>query len=163
VLDGLVISLQGAPLGFLWAPFQAVQQTADMIPMVLNSELVVDQFRNASGSPQIRPVAVHHRALQQKLDQALSLLPIQLPGSTWGKAHPQSRSSTLPSSITPAHHRTCMTADTPSYFVKRVTRIQQCQGPLTPIFEQVGAPFQSGHRSSAPETAYYCIIYADVK
>src|SRR5262249_39915118 len=78
--------------------------------------------------------------------------PIQLPGSTWGGAHPQSLRSTLPSSITPAHHRTCITADTPSYFVKRVTRIQQCQGPLTPIFEQVGAPFQSGHRCSAPET-----------
>jgi hypothetical protein len=48
VLDGLVISLQGALLGFLWAPIQAVQQTADLIPMVLNSELAVDQFRNAS-------------------------------------------------------------------------------------------------------------------
>src|SRR6516162_6370985 len=123
-----------------------------MIPMVLNSELAVDQFRNASRRPQIRPVAVHPRALQQKPDQALSLLPIQLPGSTWGGAHPQSLRSTLPSGITPAHHRTGITADTPSYFVKRVTRIQQCQGPLTPIFEQVGAPFQSGHRCSVPAT-----------
>jgi hypothetical protein len=47
--DSVVISLQAAPLGFLWAPMQAVQQTADMIPMVMNSELAIDQLRNASG------------------------------------------------------------------------------------------------------------------
>jgi len=72
VLDGFLVSLQGAPVGFLGAPVQAVHQTYDMIPMVLNSELTADQFRNASRRPQIRPVAVHHGALQQKLDQALS-------------------------------------------------------------------------------------------
>jgi hypothetical protein len=73
-LDGLVISLQGASFRFLGAPAQTVQQTSDMVSMVLHSKLVADQFRNTSGRPQIRPVSVHHGALQQKLDQASALL-----------------------------------------------------------------------------------------
>jgi len=130
---------------------QAVHQPSHMIPMVLNSELAVDQFRNARRRPQIRPVPMPHRAFEQKLDQALSLPAIQLPGSTWRRAHPQPFGATLPSGVTPAHHRARITADAPSHFVERITRIQQCQGSLTPIFEQVGAPLQSGHRCSAPE------------
>src|ERR1700674_2000964 len=122
-----------------------------MIPMVLNSELVADQFCNASGSPEIRPVPMHHGPLQKKLDQAPPLPPIQLQGSTWGEAHPQPLGSPPSSSITPAHHRTCIATDTPPHFVERVTRIQQRQGSLASILEQVGAPLQSGHRCSAPE------------
>jgi len=84
-----------------------------MIPMVLNSELAVDQFRNARRRPQIRPVPMPHRAFEQKLDQALSLPAIQLPGSTWRRAHPQPFGATLPSGVTPAHHRARITADAP--------------------------------------------------
>src|SRR5260370_5072626 len=111
-----------------------------MIPMVLNSELVANRFRKARGSADVRPVPMHQRTLQQKLDQAPSLPPIQLQGSTWRGAHPQPLGSTPSSSITPAHHRTCIATDTPPHFVERVTRIQQRQGSLASIFEQVGAP-----------------------
>src|SRR5437879_2057733 len=111
-----------------------------MIPMVLNSELVANQFRNASGRPEIRPVPMPHGTLQQKLDQAPSLPPLQLQGSTWGGTHPQPLGSTPSSRIPPAHHRTCIATDTPPHFVERVTRIQQRQGSLASIFEQVGAP-----------------------
>src|SRR2546429_6281793 len=55
------------------------------------------------------------------------------------------------SCITPAHHRTCIAADAPPNLIERVTRIQQRQGSLAPVFEQVGASFQSGHRCSPPE------------
>jgi hypothetical protein len=49
-----------------------------MTPVVLDPELVADQFGNAGGSPEIVPVAVHHGPSQQQVDQAPSLLPIQL-------------------------------------------------------------------------------------
>jgi hypothetical protein len=49
----------------------------------------------------------------------------------------------------------------PPHFVERVTRIQQCQGPLAPIFKQVGAPLQSGI-DVLLLNIYYCIIYAEI-
>src|SRR6516162_2362841 len=78
-------------------------------------------------------------------------LPIQLQRSTWGEAHPQPLLSTPASCITPAHHRTCIAADAPPNLIERVTRIQQRQGSPAPVFEQVGASSQSGHRCSPPE------------
>ena len=87
-----------------------MHQPSDMIPMVLNSELAVDQFRNASGRPEIGPVPMHHGAFEQKLDQALSLPAIQLPGSTGRRAHPQPFGAMLPSGVTLAHHRARITA-----------------------------------------------------
>src|SRR5215469_3596487 len=100
---------------------------------------------------QIGSVAVHHGPLQEKRDQTPSLLAIQLQRSTWGEAHPQPLLSTPASCITPAHHRTCIAADAPPHLIERVTRIQQRQSSPASIFEQVGAPFQSGHRCPPPE------------
>ena len=59
--------------------------------------------------------------------------------------------SAPPPGITPAHHRTGMASDAPPHFVERITRIQQRQSSLAPVFQQIGAPLQSGHRCSAPE------------
>jgi len=42
-----------------------------------------------------------------------------------------------------------------------MTGIQQRQCSLTPIFQQIRAPLQSGHGGSPPNT-HYCIIYAEV-
>src|SRR5207253_1076139 len=112
-LNGLLISLQGAPFWFLRTPVQSMHQPSDMITMVLDSEFTANQFRNAGGGPEIGSVAVHHRPLQEKRDQTPSLLPIQLQRSTWGETHPQPLLSTPASCITPAHHRTCIAADAP--------------------------------------------------
>jgi hypothetical protein len=128
-----------------------MHQTPDVIAMVLDSELVPDQFRNAGGGPQIRPVAVHHRPLQKKVDQTPTLSLVQLQWSSGRETYPQGIGAALPSRITPAHHRTWIAANAPAYFVKRVTRIEQGQGTFAPILEQVGTPLQSGHRCSAPE------------
>lgn len=65
--------------------------------LVRRSCMVADQFRNTGGGPEIGSVAVHHGLLQQKVDQAPSLLPIQLQRSTWRGAHPQPLGSTSPS------------------------------------------------------------------
>ena len=64
--------------GFCALQFRLCIKTSDMTPVVLDPELVADQFGNAGGSPEIVPVAVHHGPSQQQVDQAPSLLPIQL-------------------------------------------------------------------------------------
>jgi hypothetical protein len=112
-----------------------MHQTSHVITVIPDSELVPDQFRNAGGGPQIRPVAVHHRPLQKKVDQTPPLRSVQLQWSSGRETHPQGLGSTLPSGIAPTHHRTWIAADAPSYFVKRLTRIQQRQGTLAPILE----------------------------
>ena len=77
-LDGVLIPLQGTSFGFLRVPVQTVHQTSDVIAVILDSELVPDQFCNPRGRPKISPVAVHHRSLQKKADQTPSLRPVQL-------------------------------------------------------------------------------------
>ena len=118
--------------------------------LVRSSCMVADQFRNTGGGPEIGSVAVHHGLLQQKVAQAPSLLPIQLQRSTWRGAHPQPLGSTSPSGrqrIT----ELALQPIRPPHFAERVTRIQQRQGSPAPIFDQIGAPPQSGYRCSAPE------------
>jgi hypothetical protein len=106
-----------------------------VIAVILDSELAPDQFRNTGGGPKIRPVAVHHRSLQKKVDQTPSLRPVQLQRSSWGETHSQCLGSASSSGIAPTHHGTCIAADASSHFVKRLTRIQQRQGTLAPILE----------------------------
>ena len=50
-LDGLLVALHRATLGFLVAPVQAVHQPPDMIPMIVDSELALDQHRNSCCRP----------------------------------------------------------------------------------------------------------------
>ena len=86
VLDGVLIPFQGASFWFLRAPVQTVHQTSDVIAVILDSELVPDQFRNPRSGPKISPVAVHHRSLQKKADQTSSLRPVQLQRSRDAKS-----------------------------------------------------------------------------
>src|ERR1700688_1131534 len=72
------IPLQGPPFWLLGTPFQTVHQTADMVAVILNSKLTLDQFGNASGSPQIGSIAVRQRSLQKQIDQAFSSDLVQL-------------------------------------------------------------------------------------
>jgi hypothetical protein len=67
--------------------FSSRSRASDVIAVILDSELVPDQFRNPGGGPKISPVAVHHRSLQKKADQTLSLRPVQLQRSSWGETH----------------------------------------------------------------------------
>src|SRR5882724_13671500 len=125
-----------------------MHQATDMIPVILNSKLTLDQLRH---SPQIGSVAMGDRSLQKQLYQAFSLCLVQLQRTTGRVAYPQSLGSTTPAGITPAHHRTGIASDASPYLVERTTRIQQRQGSLAPVLQQIGAPLQSGHRCSAPE------------
>src|SRR5258708_24496412 len=159
--DGCFILFQRAPFWLLRTPLQAVQQPADMVAMIPNLELPPDQFRNAGRRPQVGPVALRERSLQKQLLQAFPLSGTQLERASRRETHPQSPGAASPPGLPPAHHRTGMAADAPPHFVKRMTGIQQRQCSLTPIFQQIRAPLQSGHGGSPPNT-HYCIIYAEV-
>ena len=60
-----------------------MHQASDLIAVVLDPELVTDQFGNAGGGPEIGSVAMHHWPLQQKVDQAPSLEPTAF--TLWGR------------------------------------------------------------------------------
>src|SRR5713226_4494541 len=92
------------------------------------------------------------RSLQKQIYQAFSLCLVQLQRTTGRVAYPQSLGSATPAGITPAHHRTGIASYASPYLVERTTRIQQRQGSLAPVLQQIGAPLQSGHRCSAPES-----------
>jgi hypothetical protein len=49
-----------------------------MSEIAIRQRQAADQFRNAGGGPEIRSIAVHHRPLQKKVDQAPSMPEIQL-------------------------------------------------------------------------------------
>jgi hypothetical protein len=121
-LDGSLITLQGSPFRLLHSPLQTVHQPADMVAMILDSELALDHLGNASRGPQIRPVTMGWRPASQFLLQPLALRSIQLPRASWRKAHPQSLGSTVPPGITPAHHRTGIASNPPPYFVEQIGR-----------------------------------------
>ena len=51
VLDGRLVSLEGAPFGLLPAPAKTVQQTANMIAIVTHPETAPNQIDDPLGSP----------------------------------------------------------------------------------------------------------------
>src|SRR5882724_1728003 len=102
-----------------------MHQATDMIPVILNSNLTLDQLRHTGRCPQIGSVAMGDRSLQKQLYQAFSLCLVQLQRTTGRVAYPQSLGSATPAGITPAHHRTGIASDASPCLVERTTRIQQ--------------------------------------
>src|SRR5208282_1258853 len=102
-----------------------MHQPTDMIPVILNSKLTLDQFRNTGRGPQIGSVTMGDRSLQKQIHQAFSLSLIQLPRTAGRVAYPQSLGSATPTGITPAHHRTGIASNASPYLIERTTRIQQ--------------------------------------
>src|SRR5207249_8383147 len=77
-LDLCIFPLQGAPLGFLRTPFQAVHQPTDMIAVIADSELPLNHLGNAGRGPQIGSVTMrseeHTSELQSRFDLVCRLL-----------------------------------------------------------------------------------------
>src|SRR5487761_549219 len=63
--DFIIILLPRTPFGFLGTPFQAVHQPTDMGAVIADSELPPDYLSNADRGPEIRPVAMRDRSLQE--------------------------------------------------------------------------------------------------
>src|SRR5882762_11973970 len=84
-------------------------------------------------------------SLQEKTNQPSSLPRVQLPRAARRETHPQCFRSATEPGITPPHHRTRVASDASSHFVERVTRIEQSQRSLAPVFQQIGASLRSGH------------------
>jgi hypothetical protein len=147
-LDGLLVALHRATLGFLVAPIQAVHQPPDMIPMIVDSELALDQHRNSCCRPKIGAVALGHRSLEQQFHQAPALGPSQLQRAPGRRANAQGVRSASPPRPEPPQHGTGSTLDSTPDFVQRQTLIAQGQRSSSAILQQIGAPLQSGHRCS---------------
>jgi hypothetical protein len=69
VIDLCFIPLQRTPFWLLGAPSQAVHQAPDMVPVVAHTKLALDHLGNARRGPQIGPVILRHRSLEQQADQ----------------------------------------------------------------------------------------------
>ena len=157
-LDLVFIPLHSAPFRFLHAPSEAVQQTADMIAVILDRELAADQFGNAGRGPQIGSPAMRRGSLEKQTNQALALSGIQLAGTARRKTHFKSLRATSATGVAPTHHGNCRTANTPPHLVQRITSIQQSQRTLAPVFQKISATLRSGHRCSGEEPEHLHIV-----
>jgi hypothetical protein len=81
MLDGRLIALDGASLRFLVSPVQAVHQPPDMRAVIVHPKLPLDHLGDARRGPQVGPVAVRRRSLEEQLHQ-----PAPLGGSQLGRA-----------------------------------------------------------------------------
>ncbi len=157
--DGFLVPLQSPPFRFLHAPTQTVQQAADMIAMIFDSELAADQFGNAGRSPQIGAPAMRRGSLEEQADQALSPCRVQLQRPAGRVTHLQGLLAAASPGIAPAHHGNGSTADKPSHFVERITGVQQGQSTLAPVLEKIGAPLQYWHSVQAETRAPTLLHY----
>src|SRR5207302_8662643 len=88
--DGFFVALEGASFGFLRARVQAMHQPTNMIAMVMHPEFPPDEFGDSGRGPQLRPVTVRLRPLDQQLHQAAPLARVQFPRASRREAHAQS-------------------------------------------------------------------------
>jgi hypothetical protein len=58
-----------------------------MVRVIADSELTLDHLGNARRGPQIGPVTLRHRSLEQQADQTLSLRRTQLQGTPRREAY----------------------------------------------------------------------------
>jgi hypothetical protein len=144
--DLVFIPLQRTPFRLLWSPAQAVHQAANMVRVIAHAKLTLDHLGYARCGPQIGPVALRHRSLEQKADKSLSLGSSQFQWAPGRKAHLQCVHPAASARISPTHHRTWIASDLSSNFIESESIIQQRQSAPTPILEKIGASLQSGHR-----------------
>src|ERR1035441_4550433 len=65
-LDLVFIALQRSPLWLLWSPSQVMHQAPYMVWVVAHTKLALNHLCNTRRSPQIGPVTLRHRSLEQQ-------------------------------------------------------------------------------------------------
>jgi len=81
-----------------------VKETPNVIPVVLDLELLFDQVRNSLGSPQVSLVSVGKGTSQEMLNEQGLLFVRQAGGSTGRRLGFQRRLATRQKCVAPAHH-----------------------------------------------------------
>jgi hypothetical protein len=160
VLDGRLITLERAALGLLIAPAQVMQQTPDVIAVIVNTEVLTNQVGDARAGPQLGGVAVRHGAAHQELPEPLALPARELGGAARRSAHLEDALTLAPPSLSPAHHGARMTVHAARHFVKREPLVQKPQCLATPVREDLcgtlgSHPFPPGARRELLH--YLCI------
>src|SRR5271157_953351 len=142
--DGLLIALNGAGLRLLMAPVETVHEPPDMVAVIVHAKLLLDEFGDEGGRSKIGAVAAGQRPLQHH--QAALLGWLQLHRASWRRPDLQRLRSTSPPGIEPTHHGNGRTLNTPSDLIEGEVGLEQSQRSLAPVFEEIGATLQSGHR-----------------
>ncbi|MCL4500149.1 MAG: hypothetical protein M1335_07950 [Chloroflexi bacterium] len=130
---------------------KAMHQPTDMIAVVTDAELALDDLGDARRGPQLRPVAVRRRSLQQQPQQATPLAHAQLERTPGRETNSQGVGASAAARPQPAHHGTRRAADATPDFVQRQAGVPQRQRAPATVFEQIGTALPSGHNRSLPK------------
>ena len=127
---------------------QAMHQPTDMIAMVIHPKLPPDDFGDSCRGPQLGPVTVRLRPLDQQLQQTVALAGAQLQRASGREADSQGVGSPTPPRAEPSQDGTRGALNATPHFIQRQARVPQGQRPSATVLKQIGTALQSGHRSS---------------
>jgi hypothetical protein len=109
-----------------------------VITVISNAELCVDEFGDPGRRPEIGPVAVRHRTLEQELDEPAALAAVEPWGPPRCGLRLQAFLAVSVAGITPAHDGTCEATDPPRHFIEREALVEQLQCPPAPLLKELG-------------------------
>jgi hypothetical protein len=118
-------------------PAQTAQKTSYVIAVVANAEGLANQGGDTRGGPDLRPVAMRDRSLEQQFHQPLTLPRVELGRPSWRESDAQGIRVSPVSRIAPAHDRNWRTTDQPPHLVQRAAFIQELQGTVSPSFQNL--------------------------
>lgn len=133
-----------------------------MIPVVGHAEALFDQVGDALRGPQVRGVAVLHRALQEHRGQSRPLLLREFARAARSALDFKDTFALHRALIAPTKHRTGIAADEAGGFVQVVPFVEKGQR----FAASIRKPFRgTGRTHGTPPTKrapLYCITYTDV-
>ena len=113
-----------------------MQELADVITMILDAQSAFDQRGDSLRGPQLRTVAVGHRALCQQLDQFCFLFLGQFGRSAGGWLGFQRLHSAGAQHVAPAKDATDVASDPAGYLMQRQLLPQQCDCATTTLLQR---------------------------
>jgi len=129
-----------------------------VIPMILDAQSAFDQRGDSLRGPQLRAVAVGHRALCQQLEQFCSLFRAQFGRSARGWLGFQRLHSTGAQRVAPAKDATGVASDPAGYFMQRQLLPQQCDYAMTTLLQSFWRTVRS-HRGTSFQDASMILHY----
>jgi hypothetical protein len=136
-----------------------VKKFADMIAMILHSQLVFDQRRNALGRLQLSPIPMCHGTFAQEADKALFLSRGKLRRSARHWLGFQGIVTALLQRIAPSKDVACMTPNAAGNLMEGQVLLEECYDTLPTFFKHICRTLRSRHGDTPFEDASIILHY----
>jgi hypothetical protein len=143
--DLLLVALNGAPCRFLRTPTQVMQQSPDMIDVVVDPEAPFDELGHTRTSPQVGVETRSQRTLDEQRLQTALVPRSELRGSSRRGAGSHSRLAVLARRRLPAPHAAPIHAHAPRNLRGQQSLLEQRECAQAPTFQLFWTPGRSHH------------------